>query len=134
MRELTDNGLYQMGYNYQNGINGVDVNYTKAKKYYEQAAAKDNASALNQLGYFYHHGLGVEKSYATARYYYEQAAEKGSKAAPYNLGWLYEHGYGVDIDYAKALDYYQKAADAGSENAAARVEAIREMLNAQSGE
>ncbi|MBQ6986515.1 MAG: SEL1-like repeat protein, partial [Oscillibacter sp.] len=45
--------LYQRGEDYYYGRNGVAQDYAKAREYYEQAAAKGHAEALNNLGYLY---------------------------------------------------------------------------------
>ena len=111
------------------GINGVKQNYAKVRDYYEQGAIKGNASALNGLGYLYHHGLGVKRDYTKARKYYEQAAAKGHAKALFHLGWLYEYGKGVNIDYEKALDYYQQAANIGHQGAVTAAEELRVKLN-----
>ena len=121
--------LNERGNNYYWGKNGVQRNYEKARKCYEQAAIKGNATALNSLGYLYQHSLGVQQDYAKAREYYEQAAAKGRMLALYDLGCLYEYGEGVQQDYTKALEYYQKAADKGYKRADAKVEELRKKLN-----
>ena len=130
LRDYDANQFALMG-----SVNHAEGDYSEARKYYEQAAEKGSGNALYNLGLLYYDGLGVERDYAKARDYYEQAAAKGNKTSPYyNLGWMYEHGEGVNIDYEMALYYYQKAADAGHEDAPAKAEAMREKLNAQSGE
>ena len=99
--------LYQTGENYYWGKNGAEQSYTKARQYYEQAAAKGNADAMNNLGLLYYTGYGIAKNYDKAQDYYEKAAEKGSVVALNNLGVLYQY---VNRDYAKARDYYEQAA------------------------
>lgn len=114
-QEPTAVELYQTGYNYHHGINGIDVDYAKARDYYQRAAEKGFVSALSQLGWLYDNGLGVDVDYAKALDYYQQAAEKGDPVGLYNLGWLYEYGKGVEKDSEKAKDYYKKSARAGNE-------------------
>ena len=127
-REAEGKRLYELGDDYYFG-RGMAQDYAKARDYWEQAAVKGNAEALNGLGYLYRNGLGVTQDYAKARDYYEQAAAKGNVSALWNLGMMYEHGDGVNRDYETALGYYQKAADTGDEDASAKVKKLRAKLN-----
>jgi TPR repeat protein len=48
--------------NYENGLNGVPVNFEKANHYYQLAAEQGNVKAVVNLGFMYLHGRkGVEK-------------------------------------------------------------------------
>jgi TPR repeat protein len=88
----------------------VAQDYAKAREWYEKAAAKDEASALVNLGVLYDNGQGVAQDYAKAREWYEKAAAKDEASALVNLGLLYANGQGVAQDYAKAREWYEKAA------------------------
>ena len=68
----------------------MEVDYAKARDYYEQAAAKGNADALNNLGVLYHNGYGVERDYNKALEYYQKAVDAGSQKAVENLANLRE--------------------------------------------
>src|SRR5579862_523237 len=46
---------------YANGMDGVPVDYAQAAKWYERAAKKKYAPAMQELGYLYEQGLGVQK-------------------------------------------------------------------------
>ena len=94
--------------------------YAKAREWYEKAADKGDASAMNNLGLLYHNGQGVAQDYAKAREWYEKAADKGDASAMTNLGVLYHNGQGVAQDYAKAREWYEKAADKGDASAMAQ--------------
>ncbi|MBQ6206847.1 MAG: toll/interleukin-1 receptor domain-containing protein [Oscillospiraceae bacterium] len=109
--------LWQRGLDYRWGDNGVQQDYTKAREYWERAAAKGHVNALYDLGVFYSNGYGVKQDYAKAREYYEQAAAKGHASALYNLGYFYDFGYGLKQDYAKAREYYEQAAAKGHASA-----------------
>ena len=74
--------------------------YGKAREWYEKAADKGNAGAMNNLGWLYANGFGVAQDYAKAREWYEKAADKGEATAMRNLGLLYARGQGVAQDYA----------------------------------
>src|SRR5712664_4001235 len=92
---------------------GVAQDYAKALEWYEKAADKGNADAMNNIGTLYYNRRGVEQDYAKAREWYEKAAAKDNVVAMYNLGRIYENGQGVAQDYAKARELYEKAADKG---------------------
>jgi uncharacterized protein len=66
----------------------VAQDYTKAREWYEKAAAKDEAGAMTNLGALYDSGHGVAQDFAKAREWYEKAAAKNKAAAMYNLGVL----------------------------------------------
>jgi hypothetical protein len=46
---------------YANGMDGVPVDYELAAKWYQRAAQKKYAPAMQELGYLYEQGLGVPK-------------------------------------------------------------------------
>jgi TPR repeat protein len=95
----------------------VAQDYAKAREWFEKAADKGDAGAMNSLGWLYQNGYGVARDYVKAREWYEKAADKGETKAMLNLGWLYAKGVGVAQDYAKAREWYEKAADKGDEQA-----------------
>lgn len=71
---------YYLGVIYENGLGQADVNYEKAKNYYQRAAQNMNqlSSALRRHGYLalgrmYESGRGFEKSDVRAKYFYEKA-------------------------------------------------------------
>ena len=59
--------------------------YTRARQWYEKAAAGGSAGAMNGLGAIYENGLGMPKDYTQARRWYERAAEGGSEGAKKSL-------------------------------------------------
>ena len=71
---------YELGVLYSNG-EGVKRDYTKAKEYFELAAAQNYANAQFALGYFYAHAKGVEEDNDKARKYFKLAAAQGHKPA-----------------------------------------------------
>lgn len=78
-----------LGYMYLYGVNGVKADYKQALAYYEQAAGKKNAVALNNLGSLYFNGLGTKVDYPTAIKYFDEAARLGSNDAAVNLAIIY---------------------------------------------
>ena len=77
--------LYQRGEDYYYGRNGVKQDYFKARDYYERAAAKGSAYALNSLGELYNHGLGVAQNYAKALEYFQKALDGGYTPAIWDV-------------------------------------------------
>ena len=52
--EMDVETLNQRGFDYMHGKNGVMRDYSKARDYYERAARKGHAGALNDLGFLYY--------------------------------------------------------------------------------
>ena len=80
-----------------------------AKEWYEKAAAKGDAEAMNNLGVFYE----KEGEKAKAKEWYEKSAARGVAEAMTNLGVLYEK----EEDKAKAKEWYEKSAAKGDAKA-----------------
>lgn len=78
-----------LGYMYLYGVKGVKVDYTQALYFYQLAAEKKSAVALNNLGSLYFNGLGTKVDYKKAMEYFEQAAHLGSNDAAVNLAIIY---------------------------------------------
>ncbi|KAF0977030.1 hypothetical protein FDP41_003683 [Naegleria fowleri] len=121
-----------MGNIYSNG-NGVDIDYTKAKEYYEMAAKQNYSSGFHNLGNMYYYGNGVQQDFTKAMELFELAAQKTHydvtcnkylafenhyAEALYVLGTMYELGDGVEKDTRKAIEYYQQAVQLNHEYAA----------------
>jgi TPR repeat protein len=96
------------------GDNAVQAkDYGEAIRLYRLAADQGDVPAEVQLGYYYHHGIGVNVDYAEAMHWYRQAADQGDALAENQIGYLYEHGLGVGQDYAQALYWFRLAANQG---------------------
>jgi hypothetical protein len=87
--------------------------YAGALRWYQLAADHGNVLAEVQVGYFYHHGIGVAPDYAEAAHWYRLAADKGNPLAENQLGYLYEHGMGVTQNKAEAMRWFRLAAQQG---------------------
>ena len=94
-------------------------NFSRARKYFEEAAAMDHASAIFNLGVY----LSKEDAVKAAEYY-EKAANLGHAKAQNNLGVCYELGTGVPKDVGLAAQWYRKAADQGNQSA---IESLKKM-------
>jgi hypothetical protein len=71
---------------YANGMDGVPLDYAKAAEWYQRAAQKKYAPAMQELGYLYEQGLGVQKDALRALNLQREAS-----------------GLGDDLDYASKL-------------------------------
>ena len=81
-------------------------------KYWELAAAQNNAGALKDLGVFWKDGFNGKRDTAKALKYFELAVEKGDTPAAYILGEIYSEGrYGIPVDKDLAIKYFRKAAE-----------------------
>jgi TPR repeat protein len=78
-----------LGYMYLYGVNGVNADYKQSLHYYELAANKGNAIALNNLGSLHFNGIGTEVNYAKAIEFFKTASNLGSDDASVNLAIIY---------------------------------------------
>lgn len=110
--EYNSDAMVNLAFMHMRG-NARERSYTKAKKWFEKAALKNNTNALNSLGIFYEKGLGVicneEKSFE----YYERAADTGHEAAQVKIGiWYRQKG-----ENYKSMQYLIPAAHNGNKRA-----------------
>ena len=87
--------------------------YVQAAKWFEQAAARENADAQAGLAELYEAGQGVRKDLAKAIELYRLAAAQGHPGAQYALGFAFETGRGIPQDQAQAAKWFRLAADQG---------------------
>ncbi len=104
---------FNIGYDYYNGTNGKQKDYSEAVKWYRKAAEQGHASAQYNLGVCYEDGQGVPRDFSEAVKWYRKAAEQGYTFAQYNLGKCYYYGWGVTKNYSEAVKWYRKAAEQG---------------------
>ena len=81
------------------------------------AAEEGYAGAECNVGYHYHHGVGVEASEASARLWYARSAAKGDLMAQFNLGLMYAFGDGGAVDLGEAKRLFARAAAQGDKAA-----------------
>ena len=99
---------------------GVDMDFEKAVKLYEEAAKLGNTDAMLNLGVLHEYGLVFKKDYKEAVKLYEKAAEGGNAAALKLLGEVYADEFGEYKglrDWKKVVPSYEKAAAIGSTEA-----------------
>jgi hypothetical protein len=80
---------------YANGMDGVPVDYELAAKWYQRAAQKKYAPAMQELGYLYEQGLGVPKDPKTGINLQRAAS-----------------GLGEELEYASTLTADRQQSDA----------------------
>lgn len=92
--------------------------YRDALFWYERAADRDYWDAAADIGFLYHHGLGVTASKSMAARWYEAGVKAGNMVAMQRLALLLFNGFGVPKDPNRALDLINKAYDKGDSDAA----------------
>ena len=91
---------------------GIKKNEAKAFEWYQIAADKGHAGAMDSLGIIYYNGVcGIAEDAKTGVQWFTKAVENGSIAAIYSLAVAYEIGEGIEKDEAKALELYNKGAE-----------------------
>lgn len=103
-------GLFLAGKCYVDGI-FVDIDYSIGVMYYKKSAAKNNASAQNNLADCFSLGRGVDVNIDKAIELWEMASIGGSGAAYYNLGKCYYDGDKVRQSRTKAFEYFKKGSE-----------------------
>ena len=68
---------------------GVNQDYVRARKFYDEACDSAIAEACGNLGYFYDQGWGVKRDYARAREFYNKSCEGGIVGDCISLERLY---------------------------------------------
>ena len=99
-----------LGYWYENGENGLDVDYQEAFRWYKKAAEQGNRYAQYDIGCLYDDGLGVKENKREAVKWFKRAASKNNVSAIYRLGLCYYFANGVGMDRREALKLFRKAA------------------------
>ena len=96
------------------GLRNVKINTSKALHWLKEAAAKNEASAISNLGYCYSIGRGVQKDESKAWAYFKKAADMGYTPAIIAVGNYYFYGSSeVEQSDREAATYWQKAAAEG---------------------
>jgi TPR repeat protein len=93
--------------------NGVIKSHAAAFVWFQRAAARHDAAAINMLGRCLENGWGADVDAMAAFACYLRAAELGDAWAQYNVGHMYLDGNGVARDDALAMLWYTRAAHQG---------------------
>ena len=111
------NAQLTLGYMYLYGEEGVDIDYDKAFRYYNMAAAQKDNVAVNNLGSLYYSGIGTEKDYLKAATLFDEAARLGNVEAAVNLAFIYLSGSNIGKNSKAAMELFKKAAEKGNPTA-----------------
>ncbi len=115
---------FRLGTMYQFGRH-VEVNHTRACRYYHDAAESGHGSSMNNLANCYEEGKGAPRDYKKAYKLYQLAHKQGSAFALYSIGGMHERGLGFPASLKTAIKYYQRAADLGVDEAVKRLTTLR---------
>ena len=95
---------------YENGENGLDVDYQEAFRWYQKAAEQGDSYAQYDIGCLFDNGLGVKENKREAVKWFKRAASKNNVDAIYRLGLCYYFANGLGMDRREALKLFRKAA------------------------
>lgn len=127
-REANPIAQYTLGLLAENGWADTKPDFFRACRWYEQAAFKDHAKAMEKLGHCLKSGIITVRdrkktssqtttpaeNYHTPAYWYRKAADGGVTEALCHLGELHRQGQGVEVSTLRALQLCFQAARAGS--------------------
>jgi TPR repeat protein len=107
-------GMVSIGYLYEIGYpsRGLPQDYTKARQWYEKAAAARHPGAKRALGRLYANGWGVSQDFTKADQWFKEATA-GDAMAMAEIGQLYAKGQDVPQNDAKVREWFERAAAAG---------------------
>ena len=98
--------MYELGYWYEFGMNGLDVNFATAYSWYQKGAALLHSPCLTRAGLLLKTGQGVAKNEAQSINNISFAANKGYGHAMYLLGRWNHHGTcGLSVNNAIAKEW-----------------------------
>ena len=103
------NAMVRAALLYENGLDGVSVDFEEAFFWFEKASQAGSILGTASIGDMLCEGIGVPVSYEEGLEYTRSAAKEGSDYANYNLGMAYANGlYGLPVDSSKAIKKLEK--------------------------
>ncbi len=103
--------LFNLAILYSSGVGGVKHDQFKAHDLFMEAATREVAPAMYEVGLMLERGLGCVQNYSEAAFWYEEGAKRGHIESFNNLGVLYKEGHGVTQDDAKCFICFSRAAE-----------------------
>ncbi len=113
-----------MGNAYAHG-KGTLKDFSKAAKWYEEAAILGDVGAQSAIAFFYYSGQGVVMNKEKARYWAEKATAQGSDMGELMLGMLHQF-HQEPPDMKQAIYRYEQAARKGNAGARYQLGALYE--------
>ncbi len=113
-----------LGLDCQTGGAGMEMDFDKARAYFEKAASLGSGFAVCKLGEMAEQGQGMAPDKARALQLYQQAASMGEPLAHQTLGFLHMEGKSLPRDYAQARQHFEKACEAGFAESAYNLAAL----------
>ena len=112
---------------------GVAQDFAEAKRWFEKAAAQNQADGQYNLGLMYANGEGVRQDFAEAVKWYRLAAGRGQVDAQNSLGVRYKRGEGIGQDYVQAHKWFALSAanatlPADRARATANLDAVAKLM------
>lgn len=105
---------YELAIQYETG-RGVPQDQTRALDLYRQSAGQDFPDAINDLGFFYYHGmLGLPRDPKRALEHFERAADLRHPQAMYNFAALIDDGLIEGKGPREAAQYLYQALRVGN--------------------
>ncbi|MCW9047028.1 MAG: hypothetical protein OQK46_03025 [Gammaproteobacteria bacterium] len=130
-QKLADNGnpqaQYKLAAMYESG-RGVAKDISKAKDWYQKAAANNYKPAKHRLTYLEVKRSGFKASHKPWLKDLSADSRKGDLEAMYMLGEMHENGTGVKRNLKQARSYYKAASTRGSVDAENRLYVVEEKL------
>ncbi len=114
-----------LAYRYFRG-EGVETDETEAMRWAEAAAAQGEPLAQRLLGFGLFNARGTERDIARALENWSAAADAGDALSAFNMGTVIEAGEWVTFNREAAIAWFELAEELGHEEAAGRLEALRE--------
>ncbi len=115
--------IYNIGYEYENGLNKRFVSLPKAYAYYKAAADRGYTNAFVKMGeifiskyYPFKDKVKSDKYYQKAFKIYSQKIDNDGEAC-YEVGNMYKNGLGVGQDTEKANEFFKRGALMNDKNA-----------------
>lgn len=100
----------------RNGLQAFDNGqFEKAKRFYEEASAKGDITAVHNLGTMYLFGQGIQRDAQKALECFLFCARNGVAPSMGQLGYMYMYGKGVKQDYGVAKRWFLRASDVGND-------------------
>ncbi len=106
-----EQGCYHVGYCYEFGRCGLEIDYQMAVFWYKQAAELNFGPALVALGQLYAKGLGVDVDLDQSIAYRKRAVEQGNEVAMFDLAMLLIYGPDDYTDKDEGLSLLHEASE-----------------------